>query len=1073
MKKVLLLFAFLGILSMQVFAQRTVTGTVTSADDEMGLPGVSVLVKGTTVSTITDLNGAYTLTAPSDATTIVFEFMGMETQEVEITGDVVDAVLESSDIGIDEVVVTALGIEMSRDKSTAAVTTVGSKSLETTGESGVIQGLSAKSSGISVVKNTGDPGAGAYLQIRGQNTITGSNQPLIVIDGVPVINSSRGGGTDGVVQQSRLNDLNPNDIEKVDILKGAAAASLWGTRAANGVIMITTKSGKGNQKGVNVEFSSGFSFDVIGVEVDKQDKFGQGRFGLFVANRGESWGDKISERAGGDDELNETGRYFLAEDGSKYYRIVTKNSQATYNDVNRDQVFRNGFASDINLGINLKSDKSNTYISIGDWNQKGIINGNSDYRRTNFRVNFKSDASEKVKFKLNTSYTKIFSNRVQQGSNLNGLYLGYLRTSPDFDNTDYKGTYYNDAGIPSYNAHRGYRRYLGDAVPAYNNPGWTINEQVNTSDVNRFIISPELQIDMIKGQSLNSTLTARFGNDISFDRRVTFFPVNSAGSSASGSYTDENLTEREHTFDVFARTAHNLGDFNLSWVLGAQYSARIYEYLGGTNSSFINRDDQIYSFANGTSENIDPSNYVSKKYIGAGYLILNLDMFDQLYFEFTGRAEKSNAFDGIIFYPSASLGWVFTKSLLPENNVLSFGKLRTTFGTVGVEPPLYINGIDYVSAGVGSGWGAILDASQFGGALQRSTVQGNPDIVPEKKTEFEVGADLRFLRDMLSLNATYYQNKVEGAIFAVDVPASTGYSSQWENAATMSNKGFELDLSGSIINSKDFNWRISMNFSKNKNMVDDLKEVKSIFLNGFTGTSSRAVEGYALGTLWGGKWERDETGALVLDANGFPGQALEEGVLGDPNPDYRAGLGTTLNFKGIALNVLFETSQGGDMWAGTYGVLNHFGVSEASANEVTPSADILSYDGTVNPAGTLVRGNISNFGAGDVLLDQSWYTSLGGGFGPIGEQYVFDASYIRLREVSLSYSFPKSIIKKLKLTNLNLTLIGRNLALWSDFADKFGTDPETNLTGVSNGRGLDYFNNPSTKSYLVKLTVAF
>ena len=195
--------------------------------------------------------------------------------------------------------------------------------------------------------------------------------------------------------------------------------------------------------------------------------------------------------------------------------------------------------------------------------------------------------------------------------------------------------------------------------------------------------------------------------------------------------------------------------------------------------------------------------------------------------------------------------------------------------------------------------------------------------------------------------------------------------------------------------------------------------------------------------------------------------------MGDPNPDYRAGLGTTLSFKGIALNVLFETSQGGDMWAGTYGVLNHFGVSASSANEVTPSADIVSYDGTVNPAGTLVRGNITNFGAGDVLMDQSWYTSLGGGFGPIGEQYVFDASYIRLREVSLSYSFPKSIIEKLKLTNLNLTLIGRNLALWSDFADKFGVDPETNLTGVSNGRGLDYFNNPSTKSYLVKLTVAF
>jgi hypothetical protein len=648
-----------------------------------------------------------------------------------------------------------------------------------------------------------------------------------------------------------------------------------------------------------------------------------------------------------------------------------------------------------------------------------------------------------------------------------------LRTSPDFDNTDYKGTYYDDNGVPSINAHRSYRRYLGDAAPTYNNPGWTINEQVNTSNVQRIMVNPQLQWDALDRDTWASTFTLRFGNDISIDKRITFFPVNSAASNSSGFYGEDWLFESEHQFELFTRNVHDLGDYTFSWILGGQYNIRNYNYSGGSMSSFINPYDQIYDFSNGTAINKNPSNYESQKYTTAGYLVVNFDMFDQVFLELTGRTEKSNAFSDVIFYPSASVAWQFTKTLVPENKILSFGKLRASYGTVGVEPPLYINGTDYISGSVGDGWGSYLSSSQYGGGLQQSTVQGNPDIIPERKTEYELGTDLRFLNNALTFNFTYYQNRTEGAIFAVDVPASTGYSSKWENAAVLSNKGIEMDLTGTIINKGDFNWSVLLNFSKNTNLVEDLKGVKSIFLNGFTGTSSRAVEGYALGTLWGGKWDRDDAGALILDANGFPQQALEEGVLGDPNPDFRAGLGTTLGFKGVQLNVLFETSQGGDMWAGTYGVLNHFGIHPNTANEVTPSADVVNYGGVTTTAGETVRGNLHDFGGGEVLLDQAWYSSMGGGFGPVGEQFVFDASFVRLREVALSYSFPKSVTSKLKMSHLDLSLIGRNLMLWSEFADNYGVDPETNLTGVSNGRGLDYFTNPSTKSFLVKLSIGF
>ncbi|MCU4177742.1 SusC/RagA family TonB-linked outer membrane protein [Carboxylicivirga sp. N1Y90] len=1070
---ILSLFVFVGMNAL-LAQTKTITGTITGSEDGEPIPGVSVVVKGTTIGTITRVDGTYSLSVPEDATNLLFSFVGMTTEDIAIGGEsVINVSMVSEAIGVGEVVVTALGLEVSKDKMASATSTIKSDALANTGESGVIQGLAGKTSGLSIVKNTGDPGAGAYIQIRGQNSITGSIQPLVVVDGVPMINSSRGGDIDGVVQQSRMNDLNPNDIESVDVLKGAAAAAVWGTRAANGVIVITTKAGKsGSAKKINVNVFANFSWDKVSTEFKKQGIYGQGRYGSFEANRGESWGDKISERAGGDDLVDTSGGYFESVGGAKYYPITEKRSTNVYNDANRDQVFRTGFTSEIGGSVTLNNDRSSSFISLSNWDQQGVINGNSDYKRTTLRINYTSNPTDNVRFKLNTFYSGITSDRVQQGSNLNGLYLGYLRTSPDFDNTHYKGTYYGADGKPSYNAHRSYRRYLGDRPPTYNNPGWTINEQVNTSTVQRLMLNPEVQIDLLEGLNTSSKLTARYGLDLSNDKRHTFFPVNSAADFSSGYFEEEYLIERESTLEAFVRTVHNLGETNFSWILGTQYNTRNYNYLGGSMSNFINTLDQIYDFDNASDNLKTPSKFEEEQRTFAGYLVANLELWDQLILDATVRTEKSNAFKDAIVYPSISGAWQFSKAM-ESNSILTFGKLRASIGTVGVEPPLYVSRTDYVPGSVGSGWGATLDASQYSGGLQRSTVEGNPNIEPEKKTEFEIGTDMRFLNDYLNLSFTYYQNETVGAIFAVDVPASTGYTSRFENAATLSNKGIELDLTGTLVRNGDFKWDVLFNFSKNKNMVDDLKGVKSIFLNGFTGTSSRAVEGHALGTLWGGKWARTADGKLDLDENGFPQQALEEGVIGDPNPDFRAGLGTTLSFKGLSLNVLFETSQGGDMWAGSEAVLRHFGISPRTANEVTLGADMQNYWGETIAAGSTVRGNVHNFGGGDVLLDQAWYTGLGGGFGSVSEDFIHDASYIRLREISMTYSLPKSIISPLKLQNVNVSLIGRNLALWSDFADEFGVDPETNLTGVSNGRGLDYFTNPSTQSYMVKINIGF
>jgi len=990
-----------------------------------------------------------------------------------MTVDSVKAQVDSDTVKVGEVTVTATGLTIDARKAGFGVSQIKSKNIQTSGESGLIQAMTGKASNVQITRSTGDPGAGAYIQIRGQNTITGSNQPLIVVDGVPVSNSSIGGGPDGVVQQSRLNDINPADIADIQILKGAAAAAIWGTRAANGVIMITTKKGK---SGLHIEFSSQLAIDQVNREYTKQSKYGQGSGGAWAANNALSWGDRLADRSG-TDQVDETGAYFLADDGTKIYPIVDKGDQTVYNDANRNQVFRNGTTWNNNLSISSANEKGGVYFSVSDWNQQGIMNGNSDYRRTTGRLNFDYNASDKLKLSLKSTMAKVSSNRIQMGSNLNGLYLGYLRTPADFDNTIYSGTYYNAAGEASFGAHRGYRRYMGDAAPVYNNPGWTLNRQVNTSDVTRFILTPEVSYKWME----NSTFIARIGYDNSADQRITYFPFNSGASTSNGQYGESVITESELSAHFINQSSHKISD-NLSAnvTLGYLATDRRSHSIGGSALNFIVRDQDRFAFNNSTTENMNPG--VSRAQIlnNRVYGIADFAYNDKLFVSLATAAEQASTFSDRFYSPSASLSYELSKDV--EIPTVSYAKLRASWGQVGIAPPAYIWGTNYVSAGSASGWGEIMDASYYGGSIYRSTVRGNPDIRPEIKRETEFGVDLKFLDGKISFGATYYMNNIDGAVLAVDVPASTGYTSTWDNAAYLSNRGFELDLNVNVMKTDDFSWNIYGNLGSNKNMVDSLTGSNSLFLAGFTGTSSRAVQGQAMGALWGGQWLRDESGNLILDANGFPQASPEEGVLGDPNPSWRGAIGTNFTYKGLSVNVLFEACQGNQMWGGTYGVLNYFGVAEETANEVTVSAADAanikniygqSIDGlaAANADGTYtVRGNIKDFGAGNVLLDQAWYTGLGGGFGPVAEQFIYDASWVRLRELSLSYQLPASICKALHIPGASIGFTGRNLALWTN-APELGVDPETNLTGVSNGRGLDYFNNPGTKSYIFNLSV--
>lgn len=1092
-----------------VYAQSTVSGRVTSAESGEALPGVNVVVKGTTTGTITDIDGNYNLSVSADDAVLQFSFIGYTTQDIPVNGrSTINVVLASDMQQLGEVVVSALGLKQNRDELGSAVSQVEGNDISRSGEATLINGMAGRASGVNITRSSGDPGAGSYIQIRGQSTITGNLQPLIVVDGVPIYNSTVGengladGGVAGVAQQSRLNDLNPDDIASVEILKGASAAALWGTRAANGVIIVTTKKGSSTEGKIDISYSSTYSLDKVYLTHNLTNNWGSGTNMQyrFVPPAGYSWGDYIPDRAGGEDayitnpEAEGYQGYFEAPDGTQFYAIPDgtaadphggKNSRETYN--YEDYLFKTGSYWDNSLSLSGGDADGNFYLSLSNLSQQGVIQTNSDYKRTTVRFNGARQFNQVIRLSTNFGYSRVASNRVQMGSNVSGLYLGGLRTSPDFNSNYFVGTYYAPNGLIYEDRQRAYRNPLGARTRSiYDNPLWMMRNVTDRSEVDRFLGNFEMELSPLDW----FTLTTRVGIDNYADRRETFFdPLSSA--NLNGFLGLETIRETQINADIFGRSTFTLTDaIDLTALVGMNFNNRQFDLIDGEVKNFIIQQGNIpIDLGNGAAENINADNDFSQVRTAALYSTLDFSLADMVFVNLTGRAESASTFgdaaQSTFFYPSASVAWQFTE-LLPKSNVLSFGKLRAGFGTVGVQPQPYFTRTYYEVAQYEESWGPTLDASAYGGGYTEDNVQGNPELKPERKTEVEVGTDLRFFNDRISLGATYFANKTVDALLFVATAPSTGFTSRYTNAGSLQNRGVELDLGVNIISSNNLNWSINGNWSRYRNKVTDLAGTTSLFLNGFTGTSSRAVLNQPIGVLWGGDFQRDDAGELILDSNGFPQAATEESVIGDPNPDWKAGIGSTLNIKNFSLNVLFDMTVGGDIWAGTHGVLNHFGrsletdvlttVSAAdAANVVNVTGQPIAEVYPANADGSYTfRGSLQDFGGGDVALDQAWYSSTGGGFGPVSSQFIYSATNYRLRELSLSYSINSEGFRNAtKLSSVEFSVTGRNLFIWGPDVDVIGNDPETNLTGPSNGRGLDYFNNPATRSFLFSVRINY
>lgn len=1078
MRKLSLLLAVLFCSTVAVFAQVKIKGRITDSKDGAPVAGATIKVKGENASTVSNPDGYFEITSKSGKSLEITEIGHInQTATYTGTGDM-SIVLVPDTKNLSEVVVTALGFTTRKDKIASSQSTVKGAAIVNSGETSVLQGLAGKSSGVQVQRSGGDPGAGAYIQIRGQSTITGNTQPLVIIDGNPVFNSNLGGSTQGVSEQSRLSDINPNDIASVEVLKSAAAAGLWGTAAANGVILITTKKGRKSDK-VNISFSSTMSMDKLNKSVPLQTNYGQGTNGRFNTTSSSSWGDKIADRAGTPDVGNTTGEYVLLSNGTKRYPLSNgtaanvhggKTSKQVYD--HATDLFRTGTYYDNNISFSGGDEKSTFYASIANLTQKGIAKAGADYDRWAFRLNADRRFGSKFKLTAGLAYSNVSSNRVQQGSNLNGLFLGGLRTAPDFNGEVFEGTYYNAAGVAFPNRQVSYRNPIGkNTSSGYDNPFWIMNRIKNKTIVDRLTTNFEASLSLTKDLSI----VERAGIDYYIDGRTEYFPSLASGGNNGGLYTNQTVTERQFTNSLLLRYNKDIASkLSMDLVVGHNYNSQYYSNVGATVRNFI-LPDAPPSLGNSPAANRVPFNSFTRtrKMAVLGQASFAFD--NMLFLDLTGRNEQASTYTGSNFFPSASLAWQFTKMKgMSDSKVLTFGKLRASWGKVGVEPPAYASNTFFTPLSEFEGWGGGLDASSatYGGGFSRSAIQGNANLQPEIKKEYELGTDLRFWGNKVSLSFTYYQNKTTGAIFSVQVPSSTGFDNTLANAGTLENKGVEVDLGLQLYKKKDFTISSNFIFSKNKNTVLSLKGTQSIFLNGFTGSSSRAVEGYSVGTLWGEDFERDNKGALVLNANGFPvGKASNEQIIGNSNPDWTGSATLSFQYKNLTVSGLFEHVQGGDVWNGTRGALNVFGKPAAIGNETVSSVALKNAAGTTIAAGTPFRGNIGDFGAGPVALDEKWYNNLGGGFNGPGKQFVEKGTRTRLREVSIGYSINGAKFKaKTKLQSIDFSISGRNLALWTKYT---GIDPETNLTGPSNGRGLDYFNNPSTRSYFFTIKINY
>lgn len=1061
MKRFTFLFATLLFISGSIFSQTTITGKVTAKSDGLGLPGVNILVKGIEgYGTITDYDGNYSIEIPENATTLVFSFIGMRSEEIDINGrSVINLAMSEESEMLEGVIVTAIGIKVEKKSIGYAAQEVSGEDINGARETNIVNALSSKVAGIEVVSSSGTPGASSNITIRGRSSLSGSNSPLFVVDGVPIDNDYA--GSYYVDHSNRAIDLNSDDIESVTVLKGASAAALYGIRAANGAIIVTTKSGKGKgdiRKKITLNTSVGF--DIVNKLPEKQRKYAQGSGGLYADDVNTSWGPNIDTlRWDGNTSLDpNTDQPLPLYAKDQHGRIVSQSNYygtsswnqlqpvVPYNNV--DNFFETAIKHNTHLSMSGGSEVGNYYFSFGHLNQSGIV-PQSDFKRTTFKITGDTKLGEKLKVSGSASYANSGGTRMQKGSNLSAVMVGLMRVAPTFDITNGSDDPANDESAYMYPD--GTQRSF---YSAYDNPYWSINKNIATDNVNRLIGFSQLDYEIFPW--LNTMY--RVGLDFYAEERESYLDNNSSDIYPVGYITNSTYNFRSINSDFLLTATHNLSDdLKLTAILGHNYYTKDTYYNSWRGDLFVLPN--FYDIINTATQTGDDSEK-HYKIVGAFYDI-KLAYKGFLYFNTTGRNDWTSTLppeNNSFFYPSFNVGFIFTDAFgMEKNPYLNYGKIRASYAEVGNDAPVY--SLENYFTGIEGG---IRGQTAF--ATQ--TLMGNVNLEPERTKSSEIGVDLRFFQNRLGLDFAFYKSTSDGQIVPIPVAYSTGFMELYANAGVITNSGLEAQLRITPIETNDFAWDITLNYTKNENLVEDLYEGTPLLefaTTGLSSTRSVAIEGEPYGVLYGSRYLRNENGDVLVRNDGYPMIDPEAGIVGDPNPDFIAGLRNTFTYKGISLTALLDFRKGGDVHNGTKGVMLSLGTHKETENRdedyIFPG---VRNEGTEeNPV--YVENDVP------IKRDRSYYSSLGGLAG-LSEMVVEDGSWIRLREVRLSYTMPAKFFENLPVSGLNLGLSGRNLFLITPYS---GIDPETNLSGASNSLGRDYFNMPNTKSYEISLQVNF
>lgn len=1035
-----LLFIGIGLMTAQ---NRRVTGVVVSDEDGQPVVGASVLVKGTTVGTVTDYDGKFVLgSVPADAKTLVVSYIGMQKQEVAIKPTVTVS-LKPDAQQIDEVVVTAMGMKKERKALGYAAQDLKAEQLSTQGTTSLASAMQGKLTGVEIHQSSGMPGASSQIVIRGARSFDGNNQPLYVIDGMPISTEadySTGNSVTGANISDRSIDINPEDIESINVLKGQAASALYGIRASNGVIVITTKRGsKLNQK-PQITVSTNLSAERVSRKFERQTTYAQGNsVSAYNPSSSMSWGPKISD-------LPDDPTYGGNSQGHAGQYYNPKRAAAGLDGWTTPEIYDNvgdflgtGFTENTNISISQAKDKVSYSMSASNSYQNGII-PSTGMNRWNGRgvVDWELNSQLKTGFSVNYSNSAITSAPGANSGIMNVIYSAPAEY-------DLKGIPFNAPGDPT--------SQILFRSTTFNNPYWWAENNQYKQSTDRAFGNAYLEYrpKINWGDNYNLVFREQVGVDI---YTSNYNDIQEVGSAGQKSGDIENYGAQDNVFNnLFTATWTGKWDkFGLDVIIGNevnQTKVRYWDYYG-SNFNFYG----LPTIGNATS--YSSSEYTVKDRTVGTFGSISASWNNQLYLTVTGRNDVVSTMprgSRSFFYPSVSLGWIFTELPgLKDNNLLSFGKLRLSYAQVGQAGKYYKNYM--YTPSYGSGMYSYTPVSYPVGGVSSYVpyyVTYDPDLKPQNTSNIETGIDLAFFKNRLRIEYTYSYQNVKDQIFDVPIDGSTGYQYMRTNAGRMKTNSHELSINAAILDHKDYSLELGVNFTKVKNEVVELAEgVESIMLGGFVEPQVRAQAGCTYPNLYGVAFKRDEaTGLLLLDDNGLPQGTASSVDLGNCSPDFNMGFNLNARYKRLSLTSTWSWQKGGKMYNGTNLTMNYFGVTKESLPYHEGDVEVT---GILESTGEKVTMKVNG--------QDYWMT-----YNDITEAGIYDTSFLKLRDLTLNYQLPK-------INNVNISIFGfaRNVLIWAKMPN---FDPESSQGNGNMSGYFERFSVPNTSSFGGGLKLTF